>query len=243
MTSGTSERESAAPLFEFKGGSINLPVLKLLSGNMDAVAALLSVKVQQAPGFFRNAPVAIDLHDLMVEERLPDFVRLARVLRECGLVPVGVRGGDPRLQGAAQEAELAILADIKTDHGQPASPKPPPQKAPPAPAYLPGKLIEHPVRSGQRIYATGGDLVVLAPVSAGAEIMADGNIHVYSALRGRALAGVQGNLDSRIFCMDLQAELIAIGGHYKISEHLDDSVRGKPVQVYFRDNSLIIEDL
>lgn len=242
MTSAMHEKE-AAHLFEFKGGSINLPVLKLLSGSVDAVAALLGEKVRQAPEFFRHAPVAIDLHEFPVDDGIPDFAALAQALRSCGLVPVGVRGGTPALQAAAQAAELAVLADIKTDHGH-SQPKPAPVKAPPAaPESMSGKLIEQPVRSGQRIYAPGGDLIVLAPVSAGAEIMADGNIHVYNALRGRALAGVKGNLESRIFCMDLQAELIAIGGHYKISENLDDSVRDKPVQIYFRDNSLIIEDL
>jgi septum site-determining protein MinC len=105
------------------------------------------------------------------------------------------------------------------------------------------RVIDQPVRSGQRLYAAGGDLIVLAPVSAGAELLADGNIHIYSSLRGRALAGVQGNLSSRIFCLDLQAELIAIGGHYQISENLEESIRGKPVQVFLRDGALIIEDL
>lgn len=240
MSAVNHDREASGHLFEFKGGSISLPVLKLMSSDMEAVAAQIGVKVRQAPEFFRHAPVAIDLHELSAEGDIPDFHRLVQALKTCGLVPVGVRGGAPALLSAAQEAELAVLADTKSDHAH-STPKPAPPA--PAPGSLPGKLIEQPVRSGQRIYAPGGDLVVLAPVSAGAEIMADGNIHVYSALRGRALAGVQGNLDARIFCMDLDAELIAIGGHYKVSEHLDDSVRGKPVQVYFRDNSLIIEDL
>ncbi|WP_045223845.1 septum site-determining protein MinC [Methyloterricola oryzae] len=245
MSAAPPGPEASGPLFEIKGGSISLPVLKLLSCDVAAVAVQLGAKVRQAPEFFRHAPVAIDLHELPPEGEIPDFLQLVQALRTCGLVPVGVRGGGPALQGAAQEAELAVLADTKTDHAHPAPKPAPAPKAPPAPApgSLPGKLIEQPVRSGQRIYAPGGDLVVLAPVSAGAEIMADGNIHVYNALRGRALAGVQGNLEARIFCMDLDAELIAIGGHYKISEHLDDSVRNKPVQIYFRDNSLIIEDL
>ena len=103
------------------------------------------------------------------------------------------------------------------------------------------KIIEQPVRSGQRIYVAAGDLVVMSQVSAGAEIMADGNIHVYGTLRGRALAGVQGNLGCRIFCHDLQAELVSIGGHYKISENIDDSLRGVPVQIYLQDQSLVIQ--
>lgn len=250
MTSSPPEARSAVQaaqghLFEIKGGSIHLPILRLFSGDADVVAEQLRHKVRQAPDFFRNAPIIVDLHDLAEPEVLVDFPQLVLVMLECGLVPIGVRGGSEEQQQAASAADLAVLADSKHDpvHHHPhvpaarSTPAKPPEPAPNS------RLIEQPVRSGQRIYAAGGDLVVLAQVSAGAEIMADGNIHVYGALRGRAMAGVQGNLNSRIFCQDLQAELIAIGGHYKVSENLDESVRGKPVQIYFRDNALIIEDL
>lgn len=231
-------------LFELKGGTIHLPILKLFSDDADAVADQLRHKVEQAPEFFRNAPVVIDLHELDDPDVLVDFPHLIAVLREVGVAPVGVRGGTELLQLAARDADLAVLADSKHEpqHHTPMPSAHASAVAPTEPA--PGsRLIEQPVRSGQRIYAAGGDLVVLAQVSAGAEIMADGNIHVYGALRGRAMAGVKGNLNARIFCSDLQAELIAIGGHYKVSESLDESVRGKPVQIYFRDNSLIISDL
>lgn len=238
------DQVASSHLFEIKGGSIHVPILKLFSGDIDAVASRLLQKVQQAPDFFRNAPVVIDLHELG-DATLIDFRQLGQVLRECGLVPIGVRARSGKLLQAAREADLAVLADSKHEAVL-ASPAPsvraPAPKASSQPA-LSTRLVEQPVRSGQRIYAVGGDLVVLAQVSAGAEIMADGNIHVYGTLRGRAMAGVQGNLGCRIFCRDLQAELVAIGGHYKISEHLDAGVRGKPVQIYLRDSSLIIEDL
>jgi septum site-determining protein MinC len=103
-------------------------------------------------------------------------------------------------------------------------------------------IITHPVRSGQRIYAAG-DLVILAQVSAGAEILAEGNIHVYGSLRGRALAGVQGNTEARIFCTDLQAELISIAGNYKISEDLNSAAHSKPVQIHLKNHALVIEDI
>jgi septum site-determining protein MinC len=246
MTAFESEPAAQGPLFEIKGGSIHLPILKLLSGDTEAVALALHERVRQAPDFFRHAPIIIDLQELSPQgEILPDFAGLARHMRIAGLVPVGVRGGDERLQEAAKEADLAVLADTKHEPAQVPKPAstPAPPKGPVQTELVGSRMIEQPVRSGQRIYAPGGDLVILSQVSAGAEIMADGNIHVYGTLRGRALAGVQGHLKSRIFCMDLQAELIAIGGHYKVSENLDDSVRGRPVQIYFRDNSLIIEDL
>ncbi len=103
-------------------------------------------------------------------------------------------------------------------------------------------LISQPVRSGQRIYAQG-DLVVMSQVSAGAEIMAEGDIHVYNTLRGRALAGVQGNINARIFCLDLQAELVSIAGDYKTSEHITTPMQKKPMQVFLQDHALIIKEI
>ncbi|MDD2767463.1 MAG: septum site-determining protein MinC [Methylococcus sp.] len=234
--------------FELRAGSFNLPVLKLISDSPDAIAQTLAVRVQQAPDFFRHAPVILDLHELAGRDHVPDFDALLQILRASGLTPVGVRGGSTEQNSAADAAGLALLSEGKhheTHHAAPAPAAEPPRPAPEAVrlAYPGTKIVDQPIRSGQRIYANEGDLVVIATVSPGAELMADGNIHVYGSLRGRAMAGVKGNTDSRIFCMDLQAELIAIGGHYKISENLEGSVRGKPVQIMLRDNALIIQDL
>jgi len=226
-------------LFEIKSSTVSLPILKLLSYDLRLLAPKLREKILQAPDFFRDAPMAIDLHDLPEPENAIDFSALVRSMRSCGLVPLGVQGGSEWQQQAAKQAGLAVLPDSPR---QLAQPKPPASKPPAAePTYA--KLVDAPVRSGQRIHAVGGDLVVLAQVSAGAEIVADGNIHVYGTLRGRALAGLQGNPACRIFCQDLQAELVAIGGHYKISENIDESIRGLPVQVYLKDNALIIEKI
>jgi len=230
MPDQPSESTPLSHAFEIKSGAVHLPILKLLSNEMGAFSAQLKEKVRQAPDFFRHAPMAIDLHEMAGAD--VDFSALVRAMRACGLVPVGICGGGERHLQAAREADLSLLTLVR--HEAPA-PAPKPAEA--------SKIVDLPVRSGQRIYAAGGDLVVLSQVSAGAEIMADGNIHVYGALRGRALAGVQGNLDCRIFCHDLQAELVSIGGHYKISENIGDAVRGKPVQVYLKDNALIIEKI
>lgn len=239
--STNAHEQPAADLFEIRAGSVNLLNIKLLGLDPDGIAAQLSEKLRKAPEFFRNAPVVIDLSSLRESGPAPDFAGLLPVFRDLGLSPVGVRGGRDAWQRAAELAGLAVLAEFR------AGPQAREHAAKPAAPALPPcsitKLIEHPVRSGQRIYAAGGDLIVLAPVSPGAELMADGNIHIYSSLRGRALAGVQGNLEARIFCMDLQAELIAIGGQYQISENLEESIRGKPVQIFLRDDALIIQDL
>ena len=239
MPATHSESVEFYQTFEIKSGVVNLPVLKLLTSDVGKLSSQLRLKVSQAPDFFRNAPMAIDLHNLVDPNAEIDFVALVRAMRHCGLVPVGFCGGIEKNHQAAQAAGLSSLTLARQEPPQQ------PQTAPTKPKVLPedvhSRIVEQPVCSGQRIYVPGGDLVVMSQVSAGAEIMADGNIHVYGTLRGRALAGVQGNLDCRIFCQDLQAELVAVGGHYRISENIDDSLRGVPVQIYLQDQSLIIE--
>lgn len=248
MPPNSAEQRNQLAALEIKAGSITLPILKLHSAALGVLRKQLEQKLKQAPEFFRNAPIIIDLSLLDPDKERLDFPAFVEILRDLGLSPVGVRGGNQIQHYAAQAAKLAVLADIKAESALPL-PTSQPQAAaskpatPPSKSAGPTKFVNHPVRSGQRIYAAGGDLIVLAQVSAGAEIMADGNIHVYGSLRGRALAGVQGNLEARIFCSDLQAELVSIGGHYKISENLDATLKNQLVQVYLLDNSLIIDKL
>jgi septum site-determining protein MinC len=162
-------------------------------------------------------------------------------MRRHGMIPVGVRGGTSAQNGAAEALELAVLADGRAVP-RPESPgAATPQKM--IPITEVSQLVTKPIRSGQRVYAPGGNLVVLAQVSSGAEIMADGHIHVYAALRGRALAGLKGNPEARIFCQDLQAELVSVAGHYRISENIDARLRGRLVQVYLEERTLRIEGI
>jgi septum site-determining protein MinC len=156
------------------------------------------------------------------------------------MIPVGVRGGTDEQHAAAEAMELAILAE-----GRPRPRSDTPRQARPAasrpPAASGTRLVTRPIRSGQRVYAAGGDLVVLAQVSSGAEVMADGHIHVYAPLRGRALAGVKGNQEARIFCRNLQAELVSVAGHYRISENIGPDLKGQPVQIHLQEQRLHIE--
>ena len=234
-------------VFELKARQFTLPALKLLGTDMDRVAELLGQKVSQAPDFFHNTPVVIDLEGLPDQDGVVDFALLVGLLRGYGMVPVGVRGGTPEQNQAAEAMELAILAGARPDGAQ-ANAMPgsrsasPPQPAPKAAPPSGSTLVTRPVRSGQRVYAAGGDLIVCAQVSPGAELLADGNIHVYGTLRGRALAGVKGNRDSRIFCHNLQAELVSVAGHYKLSENLQEHA-GKAVQIYLVERTLNIEPI
>lgn len=248
MTTETAERNSP-PALEIKGGSVTLPIIRLISADMEAVSVQLRQKVKQAPEFFRSAPVMIDASALTDSIEF-DLARLVGQLQELGTVPVGIRGGGKALRDKATALKLALLGNSAMPESRPQTPAPRPKTRPevqPVRASQPRSpgslLVDQPVRSGQRVYARGGDLIVVAPVGHGAEIMADGHIHIYGTLRGRALAGVQGDQDCRIFCHDLQAELISVAGHYRISEDLDESVQGKPVQIYLQDTALIIEAL
>lgn len=138
------------------------------------------------------------------------------------------------LAPVVRERALAEMAQRRA-----AAPEPAPEPEHP----LASLTVTAPVRSGQVVYAVGTDLVVLAPVSSGAELVADGNIHVYGPLRGRALAGAGGNGDVSIFCMGLEAEFLSIAGRYLMAEEIDKARRGKPTRAYLKDDQLVLAAL
>lgn len=227
--------EAIAP-FELKGSLFTLTVLHLFQLDRQAIESHLAEKVKQAPGFFNNTPVVIDLEGLTRPREGVDFNGLYELLRSHGMAPVGIRNGSPELQALARQARLPVLPESR-----PVSAPKKSERIETVPAR--NKIIHHPVRSGQQVYAPDGDVIVLGTVSAGAEVIADGNIHVYGALRGRALAGVKGDIDSWIFCQSLEAELISVAGRYRISEQIDSGDRGKAVQIHLADDRLLIEQL
>lgn len=228
--------------FDLKAGTFTLPLMYLFGTDMAAMAKQLADKVDQAGSFFHHAPVVIDLKE--VSDATVDFSLLVGLMRGNGMIPVGVRGGSPAQHEAAEAMELAVLADGRPSKPENrANPRTVTAPAKPEPVITNTTLVTKPVRSGQRVYAQDSDLIVLGQVSSGAEIMADGHIHVYAGLRGRALAGLKGNQNARIFCQDLRAELISVAGHYRISENIDANLRGKPVQIYLEEKILRIEPL
>ncbi|AHF03292.1 septum site-determining protein MinC [Marichromatium purpuratum 984] len=232
----------AAAAFELKAAGFTLPIFRLLGDDMEAVANQLSAKVGQAPDFFRNTPIVIDLGDFAGGE--VEFPLLVGLLRGYGMIPFGVRGGSKAQHASAETMELAVLGESYSRAARAGSANA--EGAEHAAAEEPARasmLVARPVRSGQRHYAAGGDLSVVGAVSSGAELMADGNIHVYGPLRGRAMAGVNGDLEARIFCQDLQAELVAIAGHYRVSENIPAELQGVPVQIFLDQKILRIEKL
>lgn len=225
-----------SPPFELKGSLFTLTVLHLFHPDRTTIERHLEEKVRQAPGFFSNTPVVIDLDGLVNVTDGVDFSGLYQLLRGHGMVPVGIRNGTAELQEIARQAGLPVLPESRAAGGVRK-----PDRIEPTPAR--SRIFNHPVRSGQQIYAPDGDLIVLGTVSAGAEVIADGNIHIYGALRGRALAGVKGDVEPRIFCQSLEAELVSIAGRYRISEQIDPADRGKAMQIYLLEDRLIIEQL
>ncbi|HEY3909279.1 MAG TPA: septum site-determining protein MinC [Stellaceae bacterium] len=219
----------------------------------------LAEQIGRSPRFFLNAPVVLDLRDAAEFADPAAFAEAKEVLQHHTLTLVGVQNALPVQVEAAAAAGLASFAPNSTQPRRPArppsEPEPQPQAQaqaqaeppPPRPATTVNaanaaktRLITQPVRSGTQIYARGADLVVTAPVSPGAEIIADGNIHVYGALRGRALAGAGGDAEARIFCDRFEAELVSIAGHYLVSEQMPAAERGLRVQIALVDDRLTI---
>jgi septum site-determining protein MinC len=242
---------------KLKGSLVPMTVLELSHYDQAKISLELTAKTTQAPGFFENLPVIIDLEKLDEHEHVPfhDFIDQCQ---SFSIKVVAIRGGHERHQIEAKKAGLGVLAKQKDRPIDSTSEQITPEvkevvrteietveviKTVVQSERQKSKIIHTPVRSGQQVYAADGDLIVLASVSAGAEILADGNIHVYGALRGRALAGVKGDISARIFCHSLEAELVSIAGQYKVSEDMDKTMVKKPTQVFLSNDALSFKEL
>ncbi len=252
------------PFFELRSGSVDALQFVVKTTDLDALKKELTRRFEATPEFFSGEVVTIDVRRLGETERA-SISDIAQLLDSVRMRPIGVvaaqaqrawagEGGLPLVEardrrGAGGKAEATpSVAEV--------SDKPSAQPAAPAQAAAPAVdqtarmapaeqtlIVDKPLRSGQQIYAKG-DLVVLGLVSYGAEVIAEGNIHIYAPLRGRALAGVHGNHDARIFCTCLEPELISIAGIYRTTENpLPADVIGKPVQIRLADEKLMIEPL
>lgn len=226
---------------ELRGRMATLTVLRLLSTDRGELERDLRAKIAQAPRMLRGSPVVLDLA-LHPETDARQLATWVDVIRRVDLVPVGVSNVTPTSEASARSLELGVFPDFLSS---------PPQRAETPPGgtedgaeprrFSPSQVVRQPVRSGQQIYARNRDLIVLASVSPGAELMADGNIHVYGTLRGRALAGVQGYEEARILCQSLQAELVSVAGWYKLSDEMGGW--DGPVQIFLEGEELSISAL
>nr|WP_315430862.1 septum site-determining protein MinC [uncultured Albidiferax sp.] len=232
--------------FDLKSATLPLIALVLKTANLAVLGQELEARYGETPDFFDYDPVVINLV-AVEEEALPiDFKQLCMLLHSYRMRAIAVHGGSAAQRELARAVGLVETPDIS--HAQPLAPAPaaaPATPEVPAPVVTQGTVvIDKPLRSGQQVYARGGDLVVLAVVSFGAEVLADGNIHVYAPLRGRAIAGAKGNTDARIFSTCLEAQLVSIAGTYRTSEiPLPADVLGKPAQVRLISEKLVMEAL
>ena len=249
MTDAT--RAQAPACLDIKSANLPLVALMLKSTDLQAVQEELNRRLGDVPDFFDNEPLLIDLSGALAaarraghEAQAIDFAALLALLAPYKVKPIAVRGGSAEHMAAAQAAGLLSAPEARVVASSPPSAEPssapepvPEQVSEPVPAAEVSPpsgalLIDKPLRSGQQIYARGRDLVVMAMVNAGAEVIADGSIHVYAPLRGKAIAGARGNTQARIFAQSLEAELLSIAGIYRTSEvPLAPAVRGKPAMV------------
>ncbi len=240
MTEGSSPR-----IIEFRNASIGATVAVLRDARPAPLADELHKMLGGMADFFNGEPAILDFSGLPSEPDRIDWSGLISLFRRFRLQPIGVRNLSAELVAAARQAGLAQLdgAELSAPLASPARPAParveaPPPPPPPPVAVPAGTMfVERPVRSGQQVYAKGGDLVLLAGMSNGAEVIADGTIHCYGPLRGRALAGAQGNTAARIITSNFGPEIVSIAGIYKTFEQgIAQNVAGRPAVVRLSDS-------
>ncbi|WNH51297.1 septum site-determining protein MinC [Stenotrophomonas oahuensis] len=247
---------------ELKIGQVGIANLRIRTLDVERLTREMHERVARAPKLFGRAAVILDFGGL---SRMPDVATAQALLdglRSAGVLPVALAYGSTETDLLSQQLGLPLLAKFRAQYeraeAEPAAARAPspapaaeparPARAPAAPAEAssvpqPGRMQTTNVRSGQQLYAENCDLTVMATVGAGAEVIADGSIHIYGTLRGRALAGAQGNTTARIFCRDFHAELVAIAGHYKVLDDVPDNLRGKAVQVWLENDQIKIAAL
>ena len=236
--------------FRLKGSFVTTVLLEIQTFSLDDIVFHLKEKIDQVPHFFNQAPIIIDISKMKRGIRIEEFETLIQSVSSLGLGVIGWRC-DPENFPAWKSSVTIPLLPASKARSIDTSPVIKKEECPDVVVktvieerLVPQttKVITKPIRSGQQVYSEG-DLIVLTQVSAGAEVLADGNIHVYGALRGRALAGVKGDVEARIFCKSMEAELVSIAGNFMLSDTLQDIVWKESAQVLLVDDSLEIVPL
>lgn len=242
---------------ELKFGQVGIANVRVRNADPEALRASLEVRVREAPALFERAPVVVDLSFLSPQPGDDAVHALLDAVRAAGMLPVGFAYGDDATDALARRLGLPLIAKFRAAYERSAaavSEKPAAQAAPesaptaqPAPKATaePVTALQHhgQVRTGQQVYAQACDLVVVGTVANGAEVLSDGNIHIYGALRGRAFAGALGDKHARIFCGEFRAEIVSIAGHYRVFEELPKEYAGKAVQIQLEQERLQITPL
>ncbi|CAA0115613.1 septum site-determining protein MinC [Zhongshania aliphaticivorans] len=252
LKSVDSKSSAASVAFRLKGGLFPLTLLEIAHYNCAEFEQQLQSKAAEAPVFFQQTPVVLSFEEFNGDIGALPLSELVAICKSHGLLPVALRNSNTALQAQAKLLDLAIMP-VGRVKAAPEEQAPVAEEAPqtavpvteqPAEfSHSPSRIVTTPIRSGQQVYAPGGDLIIMASVSAGAEVLADGNIHIYGALRGRALAGVRGDTSARIFCQSLEAELVSIAGNFKVDEDLRNNHWKAAVQASLDEQTLYITPL
>ena len=197
--------------------------------------AEIDATLARSPGYFVGKPIVLDL--AAVDLSSSAIAHLVGSLNERNIRVLGIEGVDEERLAANMPPLLTGGRACVITRSEPQKPEP---EAKPKPTSL---LLESPVRSGQSIVFIEGDVTVLGSVGSGAEIVAGVSIHIYGTLRGRAMAGVNGNSSARIYCQKIEAELLAIDGYYQTAEEIDVSLRNRPAQDWLEGDTMKITPL
>ena len=246
---------------DLRFGQVGIACVRVRRVDAAALCDELERRVRSAPQLFSRAAVVLDLSHLL---DLPDdgtVDALLEAVRSAGMLPVGLAYGTSETEALAKRMGLPLIAKFRaayepangasvatpaepTSHPEPAPTVREPILAAPAADQAHGAMHhDGNVRSGQQIYARDRDIVVTGAVANGAEVIADGHIHIYGSLRGRAMAGAQGDEKARIYISDFRAELVAIAGQYRVFEQIPDDLKGQSVQCWLDGEKLLIAKL
>jgi len=221
---------------EIKGEMTLISVLRLASTEIELIRQGVQNKRDSVPQLFVNSPLVVDCSQLGDGCAALDMVHLRATILDLGFIPVGIRNITDTCVEAAIQAGWAVLRAGRAPGASARKAEP----DVPAPVTTSVKVIDRPLRSGQQAYFPEGSLVILQHTSAGSEILAGGSVHVYGSLRGRVLAGIGGDTSARIFCQKLEAELVAIAGHYRLLDDIDTNLKGSPAMVWLEGEKLKI---
>jgi septum site-determining protein MinC len=218
---------------EIRFGQVGLVQLRLHTTDTSSILDELTGRTATAPHFFQRTAVCLDLSALAKPPSVEEIRAIVEIVRRAGMLSVGLAQGGAS-DALAQELEMPVFTHIRA----PNKPVPVVQAAPAPEPALPALMQHQPVRSGQRVYARNRDLIVMATVAAGAEVMADGCVHIYGPLRGRVMAGAHGDTEARVFCQAFNAELVSIAGVFRVFETIPAELTGVPVQAWLAGEDL-----
>jgi septum site-determining protein MinC len=250
---GAATTEAESSVVDIRYGQVGLVHVRVRTTDPGKLLDDLTGRVAAAPHFFRRTAVCLELSSLETPATVPEVQSVVDALRRAGMLAVGLAGDPDTVGGLSMALNLPILSSFRTPNRpvpvvQPAeAPAPVPAPASASPSaqngasregLVPAQIHQQPVRSGQRVYGRNRDLIVTSVVGAGAEVMADGCLHVYGSLRGRAMAGAHGETSARIFCQEFYAELISIAGIFRVFETIPPELAGKPVQAWLSGEDL-----